>query len=57
MSEDIRRVRCCFDIRVVFKSGLSPLSILKRVKDELPPDMHSCIAYHIPVAVVKSTRR
>ena len=48
MSEDIRRVCRKFNIRVVFKSGLTLHSMLTKVKDTLPPGKQSNVVYRIP---------
>ena len=41
LSEDIRRVCRKFDIKVVFRSGVSLRSKLSKVKDKLPSDQNS----------------
>ena len=41
LSEDIRRVCHCFNIRVAFKSGQSLWSIFTGVNDKLVSSMHS----------------
>ena len=53
VSEDIRKVCCCINIRVAFKSGQSLSSILTRVKDMVPSSMHFCIVYHTPYSCGK----
>ena len=48
LSEDIRRVCRKFDIRVVFRSGVSLRSKLSKVKDKLPSDQNSNVVYRVP---------
>ena len=57
VSEDIRKVCCCINIRVAFKSDQSLQSILTRAKDKVP-SMAACIlALYIThlITVVKYT--
>ena len=47
-SEDFRRVRRKFNIRVVFKPGQTVHSMLTKVKDTLPISKQFNVVYHIP---------
>ena len=48
LSEDIRRICRCFDIRVVFRSGPTLRSQLTKLKDKLPIETRSGVVYRIP---------
>ena len=48
LSEDIRRVCRKFDIKVVFRSGVSLRSKFSKVKDKLPSDQNSNVVYRVP---------
>ena len=47
LSEEIRRVCRKFDIKVVFRSGVSLKSKLSKVKDKLPSDQNSNVVYRV----------
>ena len=51
LSEDIRRVCSRYDIRVVFRSGLTLRSQLSNLKDKLPIQMRSGVVYNVPCSV------
>ena len=51
--EDIRRICRKFDIKVIFKSRQTFCSMLTRVKDTLPPEKLSSVAYRIPCSCGK----
>ena len=54
VSEDIRRICRCFNIRVAFRSGTSLQSMLSKVKDPLPIELQSGVVYRIPCSCGKS---
>ena len=54
VSEDIRRACRKYNIKVVFKSGRTPRSMLTKVKDALPPEKQSKVVYRIPCSCGKT---
>ena len=48
ISERIRRVCKDFNIRVVFRSGLTLCSLLSRIKDPLPVEKQASVVYKVP---------
>ena len=53
MSEQIRKACKKFNLKVVFKSGLTLHSQLTKVKDPLPKEELAGVVYQIPASVVR----